>query len=104
MSQFTTKGKYLINREWNVDAYERPQASNTKGNYDEDTSLQLDNRQFTYKELKTLTNDFKKDIGKGGFGTVYLGHLEDGTPVAVKMRSQSSAQGIKEFLGEVFES
>jgi hypothetical protein len=43
--------------------------------------------------LKTITNDFEKDIGYGVFGTVYFGHLKDGTPVAVKMKSQSSAQG-----------
>ncbi|KAJ4787500.1 Leucine-rich repeat protein kinase family protein [Rhynchospora pubera] len=90
----------VIRRRRQHNAYVRPQASTAKGNYDDDTSLNFDNRQFTYKELKKITNDFEKDIGKGGFGTVYLGYLEDGTPVAVKMRSQSAAQGIKEFLGE----
>ena len=35
---------------------------------------------------------------------VYLGYLEDGTPVAVKMRSETAAQGINEFLGEVINS
>lgn len=82
----------------------RPRASSAKGNYDEDNSLQLDNRRFTHKELKIITNDFEKGIGKGGFGMVYLGYLEDGTPVAVKMRSESAAQGINEFLGEVINS
>ena len=63
--------------------------------------MQFDTRQFTYKELKAITNSFEKSIGKGGFGVVYLGYLEDGTPVAVKTRSESSSQGINEFLGEV---
>ncbi|WOK99296.1 putative LRR receptor-like serine/threonine-protein kinase [Canna indica] len=63
-------------------------------------SLQLENRQFTYMELKSITSNFQKVIGKGGFGIVYHGHLEDGTQVAVKLRSQSSEQGTKEFLAE----
>lgn len=40
-------------------------------------------------------------LGKGGFGNVYEGLLEDGTQVAVKIRSKSSNQGDKEFLMEV---
>ncbi|RRT55757.1 hypothetical protein B296_00033418 [Ensete ventricosum] len=65
-----------------------------------DNPFQLENRQFTYEELEKITNDFKNDIGKGGFGTVYHGCLEDGTQVAVKLRSHSSSQGTKEFLAE----
>lgn len=63
--------------------------------------LQLETRQFTYIELKKITNGFKRALGKGGFGSVYHGTLEDGTEVAVKMRSESSSQGTKEFLSEV---
>ncbi|XP_073006626.1 putative leucine-rich repeat receptor-like protein kinase At2g19210 [Typha latifolia] len=66
----------------------------------EDSSLQLENRQFTYRELEIITNNFQREIGKGGFGAVYDGFLENGTQVAVKMRSQSSSQGVKEFLAE----
>ncbi|OEL15783.1 hypothetical protein BAE44_0023198, partial [Dichanthelium oligosanthes] len=47
-------------------------------------------RRFTYKELEKLTNNFKAFIGHGGFGPVYYGRLENGTEVAVKMRSESS--------------
>ncbi|KAL6907950.1 hypothetical protein ACP4OV_002120 [Aristida adscensionis] len=36
----------------------------------------------------------------GGFGPVYFGCLENGTSVAIKMRSQSSSQGNTEFLAE----
>jgi hypothetical protein len=61
----------------------------------------FENRRFKYKELKLITNGFKNVIGKGGFGPVYMGCLENGTSVAVKMRSQSSSQGNKEFLAEV---
>lgn len=67
----------------------------------QDNPLQLDNRQFTYTEVLRITNNFERTLGKGGFGTVYHGYLEDGTQVAVKTRSQSSSQGTKEFLAEV---
>ncbi|XP_042465200.1 putative leucine-rich repeat receptor-like serine/threonine-protein kinase At2g19230 [Zingiber officinale] len=65
-----------------------------------DNSLRLENRQFTYIELQNITNNFQKILGKGGFGSVFHGRLEDGTQVAVKMLSQSSSQGTKEFLAE----
>ncbi|RLN00334.1 putative leucine-rich repeat receptor-like protein kinase [Panicum miliaceum] len=64
------------------------------------SSLQLENRRFTYKELEMITNNFQRVLGRGGFGKVYDGFLEDGTQVAVKLRSQSSTQGVKEFLLE----
>ncbi|KAK3140031.1 hypothetical protein QOZ80_5AG0394430 [Eleusine coracana subsp. coracana] len=60
----------------------------------------FENRQFTYKELKLITSNFREEIGRGGFGGVFLGYLEDGSPVAVKMRSKTSSQGDKEFLAE----
>ncbi|CAL4902173.1 unnamed protein product [Urochloa decumbens] len=65
------------------------------------SSLHLENRRFTYKELDMITNNFQHVLGRGGFGKVYNGFLEDGTQVAVKLRSQSSNQGVKEFLSEV---
>jgi len=48
-----------------------------------------------------MTANFKEEIGRGGFGSVFLGYLENGSPVAVKMRSKTSSQGDKEFLAEV---
>ncbi|CAL4890003.1 unnamed protein product [Urochloa decumbens] len=60
----------------------------------------LENREFSYRELKHITNNFSQEIGKGGFGVVFLGYLENGNPVAVKVRSESSSQGGKEFLAE----
>ncbi|XP_062180192.1 putative leucine-rich repeat receptor-like protein kinase At2g19210 [Phragmites australis] len=64
------------------------------------SSLQLENRRFTYKELEMITNNFQRVLGRGGFGLVYDGFLEDGTQVAVKLRSETSNQGVKEFLAE----
>ncbi|CAH8364342.1 unnamed protein product [Eruca vesicaria subsp. sativa] len=47
-------------------------------------------RRFTYDEISSITNNFNKVIGKGGYGIVYLGFLEDGTKIAVKMIKDSS--------------
>ncbi|KFK35817.1 hypothetical protein AALP_AA4G041400 [Arabis alpina] len=57
-------------------------------------------RKFTYSEVLKMTNNFERVLGKGGFGTVYHGNLDD-TQVAVKMLSHSSSQGYKEFKAEV---
>ncbi|XVF26877.1 hypothetical protein REPUB_Repub14bG0057700 [Reevesia pubescens] len=62
--------------------------------------LKTKNRPFTYSEIARITANFKNEIGEGGFGKVFLGHLNDYTPVAVKLLSSSSKQGYKEFQAE----
>lgn len=64
-------------------------------------SLKSGNSEFTYSELAMITHNFSSTIGHGGFGNVHLGTLGDGTHVAVKLRSQFSMQGHKEFRAEV---
>ncbi|KAL0726709.1 hypothetical protein Bca4012_022802 [Brassica carinata] len=56
-------------------------------------------RRFTYDEVSSITDNFNKVIGKGRFGIVYFGSLEDGTKMAVKMinDSLSTTQASKEF-------
>lgn len=66
-----------------------------------DDLIPLKNRQFTYQELVAVTNNFQRILGKGGFGTVYHGLLENGVQVAVKKRKESTVQGIGDFLTEV---
>uniref|UniRef100_J3MWS7 Protein kinase domain-containing protein n=1 Tax=Oryza brachyantha TaxID=4533 RepID=J3MWS7_ORYBR len=60
-----------------------------------------ESRQFTYEELKKFTNNFSRFIGKGGFGSVYYGCLENSTEIAVKVLSEFSANGLGQFLAEV---
>ncbi|KAI3709603.1 hypothetical protein L2E82_39369 [Cichorium intybus] len=72
-----------------------------KANTNEEVrSLESNNRQFTYAEVANMTNNFQTPIGKGGFGTVYLGQLKNGNQVAVKLLSTSSSQGYNEFQNE----
>ncbi|XVF26887.1 hypothetical protein REPUB_Repub14bG0058500 [Reevesia pubescens] len=63
-------------------------------------SLESKKRQFTFSEVQRMTNNFERVLGKGGFGTVFHGYLDD-TQVAVKMLSHSSVQGFKQFQAEV---
>lgn len=76
-------------------------ARNSRFNSPGDRLTVLENRQFTYNELRHMTSNFEEQIGQGGFGAVFLGYLENKSPVAVKIRSNASSQGDKEFLAEV---
>ena len=66
-----------------------------------ETNINLRNRQYSYSEVVRATDNFKNAIGEGGFGKVYLGIMRDETQVAIKLLSQSSKQGYKEFKAEV---
>ncbi|XVE71978.1 hypothetical protein DITRI_Ditri11bG0001500 [Diplodiscus trichospermus] len=61
-------------------------------------------RRFRFRELQTATNNFsnKTILGKGGFGNVYKGTLQDGTIVAIKrLKDGNAAGGEIQFQTEV---
>ncbi|XP_068498587.1 LRR receptor-like serine/threonine-protein kinase IOS1 [Phaseolus vulgaris] len=64
-----------------------------------DSSLQFQQKIYSYSDIIKITNNFTTIVGKGGFGTVYLGYIED-TSVAVKMLSPSSVHGYQQFQAE----
>ncbi|XP_020097967.1 putative receptor-like protein kinase At4g00960 [Ananas comosus] len=53
--------------------------------------------------LEVATDNFSDAnlLGRGGFGPVYKGVLENGEAIAVKKLSLESRQGVKEFINEV---
>ncbi|MBA0810933.1 hypothetical protein Gohar_002878, partial [Gossypium harknessii] len=55
-----------------------------------------------FVKLATATNNFHPTnmLGKGGFGPVYKGKLQDGQEIAVKRLSRASGQGLEEFRNE----
>ncbi|KAI3695903.1 hypothetical protein L1987_78907 [Smallanthus sonchifolius] len=58
---------------------------------------------FGLSKIIKATDNFSinNKIGEGGFGPVYKGVLEDGREIAVKRLSESSKQGLDEFMNEI---
>ncbi|KAK1391772.1 Receptor-like serine/threonine-protein kinase [Heracleum sosnowskyi] len=63
----------------------------------------LDLPFFRLSTLAEATNHFaiSNKLGQGGFGPVFKGVLQDGQEIAVKCLSETSKQGINEFMNEV---
>ncbi|CAI8609322.1 unnamed protein product [Vicia faba] len=59
--------------------------------------------KISLHDLQLATENFKAEriIGKGGFGNVYKGVLENGKSVAVKRSEPGSGQGLPEFQAEI---
>ncbi|XP_023534839.1 G-type lectin S-receptor-like serine/threonine-protein kinase At5g35370 [Cucurbita pepo subsp. pepo] len=58
-------------------------------------------RRFSLEELAAATDNFKVQIGSGGFGSVFKGILPDKTVVAVKKITNLGIEGKKEFCTEI---
>ncbi|MQM04227.1 hypothetical protein Taro_037022 [Colocasia esculenta] len=61
-------------------------------------------KRFQFRDLQIATDNFssKNILGKGGFGNVYRGYLQDGTVVAVKrLKDGNAAGGEIQFQTEV---
>ncbi|KAM3696571.1 hypothetical protein ACB098_06G050100 [Castanea mollissima] len=63
----------------------------------------LDLPFFDLSTIICATENFaiNKKIGEGGFGSVYMGILEDEREIAVKRLARCSGQGLNEFKNEV---
>ncbi|XP_051144853.1 putative receptor-like protein kinase At5g39000 isoform X2 [Andrographis paniculata] len=61
-------------------------------------------RRFSLSEIQLATRNFSAEllIGRGGFGKVYKGIIDNGeTTVAIKRLKSDSSQGAHEFLTEI---
>ncbi|GKV16745.1 hypothetical protein SLEP1_g27341 [Rubroshorea leprosula] len=58
---------------------------------------------FGYAELEKATDNFdpSKELGEGGFGTVYHGVLSDGRVVAVKRLFEKNLKRVEQFINEI---
>ncbi|KAD7117351.1 hypothetical protein E3N88_04619 [Mikania micrantha] len=63
----------------------------------------MESLQYDFSLVKAATNNFSDEnkLGRGGFGMVYKGTLEDGNEIAVKRLAWDSRQGDLEFKNEV---
>ncbi|XP_051225502.1 LEAF RUST 10 DISEASE-RESISTANCEUS RECEPTOR-LIKE PROTEIN KINASE-like 1.2 isoform X2 [Lolium perenne] len=68
----------------------------------ESGSVQGMGSRFSYEELEEATDSFNenRELGDGGFGTVYKGYLEDGRVVAVKKLYNNSYRRVEQFVNE----
>ncbi|WCJ41423.1 PR5-like receptor kinase [Euphorbia peplus] len=57
--------------------------------------------RFSFADIKRMTNQFKDELGKGAYGTVYRGKLSDDILVAVKVLINNSKGNGEEFVNEV---
>ncbi|KAL1553606.1 non-specific serine/threonine protein kinase [Salvia divinorum] len=69
----------------------------------EDGSFSFDIPIFSYTELVEAADNFdpSKELGDGGFGTVYYGKLRDGREVAIKRLYEHNYRRVEQFLNEI---
>ncbi|TKW01147.1 hypothetical protein SEVIR_8G159900v4 [Setaria viridis] len=59
-------------------------------------------RNFTEKDVKKMTNNYKKPIGEGNFGKVFIGTIDGSQQVAVKCSVKKDEEMPKEeFVNEI---
>ncbi|PQQ00045.1 G-type lectin S-receptor-like serine/threonine-protein kinase RLK1 [Prunus yedoensis var. nudiflora] len=67
------------------------------------SGLNISLRPFSYQELQEATNGFTEELGRGSFGVVYKGIIQNGSQVQVAVKKLHCVRqdGDKEFKAEV---
>lgn len=97
----------------NVPGYELPKTPHEVTNEEDDDftleteedktngQMEVGNWHLSFSEVKKITNNFRKEIGRGASGSVYIGNFSNGSEVAVKKLSTSSKEALRQFQNEV---
>ncbi|EPS67040.1 hypothetical protein M569_07736, partial [Genlisea aurea] len=69
----------------------------------DEVTITVDYLEYDFGKIRAATDDFSEanELGRGGFGVVYKGRLENGKEIAVKRLHGVSAQAELEFKNEV---
>ncbi|KAK8675341.1 hypothetical protein V6N13_033410 [Hibiscus sabdariffa] len=80
-----------------------PKRIRKKKQNDQNNKIHAESLQIDFNAVRVATENFSDAnmLGRGGFGPVYKGKLEDGRIVAIKRLSENSGQGIREFKNEI---
>ncbi|KAE8724428.1 pyruvate decarboxylase 1-like [Hibiscus syriacus] len=80
-----------------------PMRIKKKKQNDQNNKMHVESLQIDFHAVRAATENFSDAnmLGRGGFGPVYKGKLEDGREVAIKRLSVNSGQGTREFKNEV---
>ncbi|XP_039060284.1 putative receptor-like protein kinase At4g00960 [Hibiscus syriacus] len=80
-----------------------PKRIKKKKQDDQNSKTHVESLQIDFNVVRVATENFSDAnmLGRGGFGPVYKGKLEDGREVAIKRLSENSGQGTREFKNEV---
>ncbi|KAK8327452.1 hypothetical protein V6Z12_A11G183500 [Gossypium hirsutum] len=84
--------------------YSQSNSSYSTSKYDiERGSTYFGAHVFNYEELEEATDNFNpsKQLGEGGFGTVYYGVLRDGRVVAVKRLYENNFKRVDQYMNEI---
>nr|XP_016482174.1 PREDICTED: LEAF RUST 10 DISEASE-RESISTANCE LOCUS RECEPTOR-LIKE PROTEIN KINASE-like 1.2 [Nicotiana tabacum] len=81
----------------------RNKFSDPSSNYDYEGGSNYGVPVFSYTELEEATSKFdsSRELGDGGFGTVYYGKLKDGREVAVKRLYEHNCKRMEQFKNEI---
>lgn len=79
--------------------------SQSSGDHSDIQVFEGGNVVISIQVLRQVTNNFSEDniLGRGGFGVVYKGELQDGTKIAVKRMESAGmgSKGMNEFKAEI---
>ncbi|CAH9139884.1 unnamed protein product [Cuscuta epithymum] len=89
----------IYKRKRHKSLYDISRSKSSKGESSKDYGVPI----FTHKELDKATDHFasSRELGDGGFGTVYYGKLQDGREVAVKYLYQQNRKRKEQFINEI---